>query len=393
MKKLFLIMLLISDFHFLTPAVQAQSEAEIDQKQNELEHIKKQLEDAQIERNSLLNKEKTIQGELQRIDRELNLAEKLVLDYNWILHVTNKHIKRLEAELDTISVKLDYRQQIMHDRLRSIFKSGKYTSFEILFSSDSFAELIQKYEFLKLIARQDYVIYEEIKAYQHERQAKQAELEAKMADTRVILAEKRKRERSINQRHQERERLLGSVKNDRVQHELMITELKQAATRIENFFASLEKKREGQLLPEDIPSLAQSNHYLYKNRGQIPWPVPGKVIESYGRKIHPKYHTETFNKGIDIGARKGASVKAIASGTVAFADWFSGYGKLVILDHGDGFYSLYAHLNTISVSQGGTVSQGTVIGSVGNTGSIKEPHLHFEIRYRDQTVNPVGWLK
>lgn len=371
----------------------AQSDDEISQKQRELEQIQKQIAEEQARREKLVKQERNIQQELQSIDRELKLAEKLVLDYNWIVYVTNKQIKRLEAEIDTLNVRLAERQTVMSRRLRHIFMSGKYSFLEVLLSADSFADMIERYEFLKLVAEQDHVLYEQIQADQAAKQAKQLELEQKVADAREMLTQKRQQEQRIESRHQERRSLLSQVRNDKTQYEKMIDELKAAARRIENFFASLERKRQGKLDQEDIPDIEQSDHYLYKNRGKIAWPVSGNVIEGYGRKIHPKYKTETFNKGIDIEASKGRTVKAIYSGKVVFADWFSGYGKLVIIDHGGGFYSLYAHLDQINTSVNAEVGSGNSIGTVGETGSTKGPHLHFEIRYRDKTYDPRRFLK
>ncbi len=383
----------------------AQTDAEVEQKKRDLDKLKKEVEQMKARRSQLLKQEKNIVGQLEDIDQDLKIAEKMVKDYSWILHVTDKKINKLAAEIDSITVRLERRQNAMSKRLRAIFVYGKYSDLEVLFSADSFNQMIERFEFLKLIAEQDRVLYDDIKAAQAALVAKHAELEQKHADTRQILVEKKHSEDRIEQRKVERKQLLSSVQNDRLEHEKMIAEKKKAAQRIESFFANLlrkqkeARKREGgggkgsPGAKEPSDNIAESNHYLYKNRGKLPWPVRGKVIEGYGKRVHPKYNTVTFNKGIDIGAAQGQTVSAIYKGKVIFADWFSGYGNLVIVDHDGGFFSLYAHLDDIGVSAGGSVEQGSAIGTVGNTGSTKEPHLHFEIRYQDQTINPSSWLK
>ncbi|OQY29703.1 MAG: hypothetical protein B6244_02640 [Candidatus Cloacimonetes bacterium 4572_55] len=379
----------------IIPTLYAETDQEVEQKKQELNKIRRQIDNIESKRNTLIKKQRNIQKELGSIDRELGRAEKVVLDYNWIIHVNHKKIKKLRAELDDISAQLTERQQIMGHRLRAVFMSGKYTFLEVLLGSDSFVDLIRRYEFLKLVSQQDHELYENIRSTQELKLAKMQELNSKVGDAKTLLVEKKSYEKRIVQRHTERQQLLKSVKNDRGKHEQMIIELKAAAQRVDSFIKNLNKRREGVLAPEEVPStnIGESAHYLAKHKGRIPWPVRGKILEGYGKKVHPRYQTVTFNKGINIQAKKGAGVKAVCDGKVAFADWFSGYGKLVIIDHDGGFYSLYAHLDQIKTSRNRQIKQGAAVGTVGNSGSTESSHLHFELRYRDKTVNPSLWLK
>jgi len=116
--------------------------------------------------------------------------------------------------------------------------------------------------------------------------------------------------------------------------------------------------------------------------------VRGKVIEDYGLHTHPKFGTSTRNNGIDIQAPAGTPVRAVADGFVDYRDWLTGYGNCVILNHGKSYYTLYAHLSDVAVSTGQTVAGGDVIGTVGDTGSLKGPMLHFEVRHAASAVDP-----
>jgi septal ring factor EnvC (AmiA/AmiB activator) len=126
--------------------------------------------------------------------------------------------------------------------------------------------------------------------------------------------------------------------------------------------------------------------------GSLCLPASGPITSRYGQKVHPKFGTVIMQNGIEIGAVAGAPVRAVAPGTVRFADWFRGYGNLVIIDHGGGWFTLYAHLANINVSVGQQVGKNKVIGSVGDTGSMTGANLYFEVRHHQQPQDPAAWL-
>jgi murein DD-endopeptidase MepM/ murein hydrolase activator NlpD len=121
-------------------------------------------------------------------------------------------------------------------------------------------------------------------------------------------------------------------------------------------------------------------------------PVPGAITSGFGYRMHPIFHVRKLHTGVDMHAGMGESIKAAAAGTVVFAGWRGGYGKCVIIDHGGGLATLYAHQSEILVSVGQVVKRGVVIGKVGSTGYSTGPHLHFEVRVNGTPVDPVGYL-
>jgi murein DD-endopeptidase MepM/ murein hydrolase activator NlpD len=116
-------------------------------------------------------------------------------------------------------------------------------------------------------------------------------------------------------------------------------------------------------------------------------------VTEYGRETHPRFGTETVRTGIDIEAPEGTPIRAVAAGTVAYRGWLKGYGNLLVLDHGDGYYTLYAHASQILVDEGDQVKAGAVVGRVGETGSVDGPRLHFEVRYQSRAEDPQLWLR
>jgi murein DD-endopeptidase MepM/ murein hydrolase activator NlpD len=116
-------------------------------------------------------------------------------------------------------------------------------------------------------------------------------------------------------------------------------------------------------------------------------------VTGFGRETHPRFGTETLRTGIDIEAPEGTPIRAVAAGGVAYRGWLKGYGNLLVLDHGDGYYTLYAHASQILVDEGDQVKGGELIGRVGETGSVEGPRLHFEVRYQSRAEDPQLWLR
>ncbi|MBE2250616.1 MAG: peptidoglycan DD-metalloendopeptidase family protein [Myxococcus sp.] len=137
-----------------------------------------------------------------------------------------------------------------------------------------------------------------------------------------------------------------------------------------------------------------SQHAGFRARkGQLPYPVKGLIEVGFGKVVNPRFNTVTVQKGVDLRATAGAPVASVGTGTVAFAGWLKGYGNLVIVDHGAGYHSLYAHLGVMHVEVGNEVEEGEAVGEVGDTGSLKGAYLYFEIRKQGQAIDPLPWLK
>ncbi|MEK9150166.1 MAG: peptidoglycan DD-metalloendopeptidase family protein, partial [Candidatus Desantisbacteria bacterium] len=167
-------------------------------------------------------------------------------------------------------------------------------------------------------------------------------------------------------------------------HKAKITALKEEQKKLEGLITELTAKRKP----------ARKEGEVYKLKGGLVWPISGgRITREFGRYLHQETNAVMINKGIDISAEQGTEVRSIGAGEVVYADWFVGYGKLIMIDHGSGLYSLYAYLNKISVKQGETVAAGSAIGTVGSTGSVETPTLHFEIRVNGQPQDPLDWVK
>ncbi|MBE3035267.1 MAG: M23 family metallopeptidase [Actinobacteria bacterium] len=172
---------------------------------------------------------------------------------------------------------------------------------------------------------------------------------------------------------------------------------KQKNTRlsaVENDLALLEQQ-ESQLLAESnaLSAVINGSSGSGVGTGDMMWPVNGPIMSPFGYRIHPILGYRKLHTGIDFGVGYGTPIHASDSGTVIYATWMSGYGNVIIIDHGRGISTLYAHQSSLAVGNGARVSRGQVVGYVGSTGFSTGPHLHFEVRVNGNPVDPMGYLR
>jgi murein DD-endopeptidase MepM/ murein hydrolase activator NlpD len=173
----------------------------------------------------------------------------------------------------------------------------------------------------------------------------------------------------------------------------MVGELSEAAKRLEALIRELQarQRRVAKLPPAKGGEPPAVGFGLL--RGSLPWPTDGRIVGGFGEQVHPRFGTRTFKRGVDIEAGDGAGIVAVYAGHVVYTGWFKGYGNLIILDHGNDYFTLYAHAAEIRVQEGEDVRQGQLIGTVGDTGSLAGPRLYFEVRYQGRPQDPAEWLR
>jgi len=175
----------------------------------------------------------------------------------------------------------------------------------------------------------------------------------------------------------------------------MVGELTEAARRLEAFIRDLQAKqrRLAKIPPPAKPGTEAPAVGFGTFRGRLPWPTEGRVVSAFGAQVHPRFGTRTFRNGVDIDPGEERDVSAVFAGHVVYTGWFKGYGNLIILDHDNEYYTLYAHVADILVKEGDDVKQGQRIGTVGDTGSLEGTRLYFEVRFEGKPQNPEQWLR
>lgn len=270
----------------------------------------------------------------------------------------------------------------LRPRLLARARMGRAGELQIMLESRSLADLVKRRYLMSRILSRDMGLLGEARAAFEARERARAERQVEAERLRALAAEVEERRGQAEARREERETLLAALRSARAFHERAADEVSTQAKKLADFVATLPPPRAGLTGPGGFSG----------RRGRLPLPAPGPIAVGFGRVVNPKFNTVTVQNGIDVEAAPGTPVLAVAAGRVVHAGWFKGYGNLVIVDHGEGYHTLVAHLATMQTAMGEEVEAGAVLGTVGDSGSLKGPYLYFEIREKGRPVDPRPWL-
>jgi septal ring factor EnvC (AmiA/AmiB activator) len=368
-------------------AQQQSLEKRIDDQQKELERIRNEIEQHRSKSQKLNLEEKDLLKRLSRMDKEIDLSRQFLrkLERQEALFV--ERIDSLSSRVDVEDSLLARKKAVLGRRLRQMYVRDPDYRWNILLGSRSLEEAFSRYRFGRLAAEQDAALIGEIRSRKRTFEREQAELTESLADIVVVRQEREDEARKLERGKNERQAMLTRIRGAKSEHASAIQELEKAQAEIQSLIGRIEEKRLG----DRSPGLPSGGDFA-RLKGRLMRPVDGKIVRGFGQIKHPKYGTVTFNSGVDIGASGGAPIRAVATGVVEFVDWIDGYGKCIILNHGGGYYTLYAHVSDTFISQGQTVSLNDVIAEVGDTGSLEGYECHFEIRQSKQALNPLEWF-
>ena len=380
----------IFHFSFFTLPVAYSSTLSTDQIQKEeerLREIRQKLERSRKKEEELVKKEKGILKQLKELEEALDLSSKRTRRLRGEEKKILGSVEELNQAIDETEVDLLHSQEILRSRLRSIYIHGSLHPLELLLSSKTFTEGAKRMKYWSLITQLDRRVLEGVKRLKRDLDEERGERENKLTELRMVRTETEREEAQQKKEKKERKNLLTRTQEKKKEYKKAVKELEKAARDLETLLKQLERKRKKK---ETFPP---GFHPFEAMKGKLPWPVKGKVVSKFGPVKHPKYETTTQNNGIDIFAGIGEPIHAIGHGRVVFADRFLGYGKILLIDHGGGYYTLYGHLADFSVILDDSVEEGEHIGWVGDTGSLDGSKLHFEFRKNGQPVDPLDWLK
>jgi murein hydrolase activator len=263
-------------------------------------------------------------------------------------------------------------------RLRAMYRLKRRQGLEVLLCSRDLTTLVKTSRALSTLLQRDLALLEQTVASVRLHQQSQRRLE-RLEGWVLARAEQLERERELAAGQQQLlASLLERIGADAKQRALVVRELVQAERRLSR-------------LLDDFGEASDESGFA-SQKGHLPWPTAGIIEVGFGKVLNPRFNTVTFQKGLDIRARKGLPVVAVADGKVAWAGWLKGYGNLIILDHGGGHHSLMGHLDGFSVEVGDLVEQAQEVGQVGDSGSLKGAYLYFEVRKNGVAVDPTAWL-
>ena len=359
----------------------------IEQERKALEQLKGKIEEKRKRADEAEKKrESTLQG-LQSLDKRLirhrqdhqNIVKKL--------RKKDREIEDITGQLTAMRVSIQERRSAILARLRVQYMEGRFGYVKALLSADSYGDFQRRRQYLSAVSQKDYELlgtFRSDMAKMEEAERQRAEARAGMIAFKGTIERKLSDIRSLKK---EKKSYLTKITREKDSYKRTLEELERSASRVDGLLRELEARRRALAVrPPPAPGAARGA------KGSLPWPADGQVVSYFGKQKHPTFNTYVQRKGIEIRTAEGSVIHAVMPGTVVYADWLKGYGLVIILDHANGFFSLYAHASKILAKVGEQVAEGRAIGETGDTGMIGENTLYFELREGAEPVDPMLWL-
>jgi len=379
-----------------TPAVaRAQStgsaEQRLRQQQNELDKLRTERADLEKKMAELQRSARTLADEVNNLEAQRKATARLVGALDKQLETINTEVIKAGSGLVKAERELANKRSALQHRMVEIYKRGSLYDVEAMLSAQSFAGLVARYRYLHELALHDRGLVRRVEGLRDQIISQRLLLVRLQDEVARNRSEKNREARRLAALESRRQRNLTTVQRSATQTRTRLTQLARDEAKVAGVIASLETaRRRAAMLPNARPAAPSS--IRTSDLGKLDWPVDGTILYRFGRVINPNNTTTRWN-GIGIGASVGTAVKSIAAGEVVLADNVGTYGPTVIVQHGGGDYSVYGSLSRIDVRKGQQIPKGQLIGTVGATDPDLPPHLHFEIRPKGRSVDPLEWLR
>ena len=366
--------------------------AEIDRLREEKREYEKRKREIQSRINTIEFEKMTEMAKKQVLDDRIMLTG---LEIDNINETIDHYITLIiEKELEVVQAqgREDDQLSLYKTRVRDMEENGVITYLEIIFGSTSFTDLLARLDFVGDIMQADEKTYNNLIIAKQETTAAKEALEVAKQEMEEEKALKEEKQEELEMQLQEANELITRINATLDTETALYAEVSAEEERVQR---EINKKVEELRRQEEAARLAaRASTPRIKGTGQLMWPVPsnGSVSSGYGIRLHPVFKVMRQHTGIDIGGSHGAAVVASDSGTVITSAYNSSYGNYVVISHGNGITTLYAHLSSRSVSEGSSVSKGQTIGLIGSTGISTGPHLHFEVSVNGSRINPLSYL-
>lgn len=342
----------------------------------EINNLSKKQQQIEKEMKKNVQQQKNVYAEIQKLQVEIEKIENEISLLHHDITITQKKIDVASRELVRAEENIDDKKDLLGSRLNVMYRSGSIGYAEVILSSKSFPELLTNLDMVKLIVQHDVDLLKYLQEQRDSIEDKKVKLET---DKKQLISlknnvETKKKNLQVSRGQQERLRkeLVSDKEEMEKQYNIWEKEIKDSESKLKK--------------------LQSTGQYV---GGKLQWPVPGysRISSPYGNRIHPILKTQRFHSGIDVPAPTGTSIVAAGQGKVVYSGDMGGYGKTIVIDHGGGIMTLYAHNSRLLLSVGDSVTRGQKVALAGSTGLSTGPHLHFEVRKDGKYVDPIPYVK
>lgn len=403
MQKRRILPLILFIAAFMTPAfLSGGGGDDIKSKQAELEKLKIEIQRYEDKIKEGEKKETATLELLDTYDRQMTLLRKLVRNLRDQEDSLQQNIAKTRASVRDLSGQLAYLKKQYADYVSSLYRYGRTYDLELLLSSKSLNQAMIRSEYLKRFSDQRKRDMEKILVKKDALEEFNMKLQQQLGEERELISAKAQEEGTLTDKQKKRKTMLAEIRRDKKNMRREIQRTTAAAKDLEDLIAKLieedrirkleeaKKARENKSTVQPPPP-AYIGRPFKEKKGNMRWPVgQGRVIAHFGNQQHPVLHTITQNTGIDISLPAGSDVSTTSDGEVSAISWLPSFGNLVIIDHMNGYRTVYAHLSEITVTERQRVAEGTTIGKSGE--SLSGPVLHFEVWKDRDKQDPEAWL-
>lgn len=380
--------------------VRTEAASELEKIRSEIKKLQRQMNDVEANKKKIeqdkqyvLHQKEVTREAINEISSQIESLEAELQYVNARIDATEESLLQTGQELVETEARIQERGELLDSRVRLMYTNGFVSYLDVLMSSTSFADFLDRFDALRSILSQDKVILEAHKADKALIEQKKADIEQALEDIKTLYSKKEDYYNLLVEKEKEKEIMILQYNKEIERLEHRAEELEEISEEQEKQLMKLAREEKAAIEAEK-----KKKNQVYYTGGKLGMPI--KDYKYVSSKFGPRTHPITGEKGkqhngIDFAAPTGTDIFAAESGTVIVAQKMSGYGNTVIIDHGNGLWTLYAHIRNggIKVKTGEVVKKGQKIAEVGSTGNSTGPHLHFEVRLNEIPVNPDNYLR
>ncbi len=366
------------------PADSVSAQKILDYRQESID-LKRKIEETEARFQAFTDREATVVSNLGELDHAIEHARRRVKANRDELTVMENQIQSHQETFNQLAKSVDANEAYAAKRLTALYKLNRNGTIPVLASSGSIYEMLKRKKYLERILVHD----EQVRQTLIEDKLRLKEildrLEVQQVQKMRLEADITAQIENLSRDRADRSRLLERIRSEKSLQLAAIASMKTAAQTLDQAIEKLVTHPEPQKVTVNLNSFSDF-------KGLLKMPVSGKIARFFGPQKDTKFDVSVFRSGIDIQVRRGAVVQAVFAGRVLFADWFKGYGNMVIINHGDSYYTVYAHLEELFTQKGNHVNAGEEIATVGDTAFADGPVLHFEVRHHGKPLDPLEWI-
>lgn len=355
------------------------------QTEKRLDSLKAELEQRRARLEALGNKEGDVLGRMQEIEETIDLNATVVGRLKTREDRVGREIRLADSLLITQEAQLEQTRQHYQRRLLAVSKNTVRRPPDWLFFLSDPGEAVLAAPMLRAAGKADRYLITLHDSLRTDVEKNRVVLVDRQGELSQLRQEKVRESDLLEASHRKRQNQLKDIRSEKTQLASAMQELVDAAAKLESVMKDI--------VNSGAATFGGDGRHIAKAKGRLPWPVKGKILQPFGyREVGPK-RAKVPHNGLSIDAQFGTPVSAVADGAVSYTGRLRGYGQIVILDHGGGYFTLYGHLDQVDCFKGQVVLQGDPIGTVGDSGSLSGPELYFELRQDRVQVDPLPWLK